>query len=92
MKFSDITANEGKAGTISGRPVAVYNDSGTPVVLENICPHAGCECEWNAADKTWDCPCHGSKFDAHGELLVGPSTKPLPPLKTELQHDEIRLA
>lgn len=91
MKFSDIAPNEGKTGLINGRPVAVYHDNGTPVVLENVCPHAGCENEWNAAEKTWDCPCHGSRFGAHGELLVGPATKPLPPLHATLQDDEIRL-
>lgn len=42
---------------------------------ERRCPHLGCKLEWNEEEQTWDCPCHGSRFDANGELLDNPSIK-----------------
>ncbi len=43
------------------------------------CPHLGCALKWNAAEHTWDCPCHGSRFDEHGRLLDNPSQRPMKP-------------
>lgn len=42
------------------------------------CPHMGCTLKWNPQEQSWDCPCHGSRFDAHGTLLDGPATGDLP--------------
>jgi glycine/D-amino acid oxidase-like deaminating enzyme/nitrite reductase/ring-hydroxylating ferredoxin subunit len=60
------------------RKVAVYKDeNGTEHRLSAICPHLGCIVQWNGVEKTWDCPCHGSRFGATGELLNGPAKNDL---------------
>ena len=54
--------------------VAVYRDEdGTLHERSAVCPHLGCVVQWNAAEKTWDCPCHGSRFDRHGTVINGPA-------------------
>ncbi len=48
-----------------------------------ICPHMKCIVHWNRNEKTWDCPCHGSRFDAMGHVLNGPSITDLAPIKRD---------
>ena len=60
--------------------IAVYKDEkGTTHECSAICPHLGCVVHWNGLEKSWDCPCHGSRFTALGELLSGPSNTGLAP-------------
>jgi glycine/D-amino acid oxidase-like deaminating enzyme/nitrite reductase/ring-hydroxylating ferredoxin subunit len=54
--------------------IAVYRDEGGAIHERSAtCPHLGCIVQWNAAEKTWDCPCHGSRFDRHGKVINGPA-------------------
>jgi glycine/D-amino acid oxidase-like deaminating enzyme/nitrite reductase/ring-hydroxylating ferredoxin subunit len=54
--------------------VAVYRDGrGAVHELSAVCPHLGCIVHWNGAEKTWDCPCHGSRFDPKGQVIAGPA-------------------
>ena len=60
------------------KKLAVYRDSvGTLHTCSATCPHLGCIVEWNRTEGTWDCPCHGSRFDAYGHVINGPANKDL---------------
>ncbi|MBE7003314.1 MAG: FAD-dependent oxidoreductase [Ruminococcaceae bacterium] len=61
-----------------GRQYGVYRDeNGALYAVSPVCPHRGCALEWNGADKTWDCPCHGSRFDYTGRRLFHPAAAAL---------------
>jgi Rieske Fe-S protein len=75
---NDVRVGEGKILKLEGQKVAAYRASGTRMVLLSpVCTHLGCIVRWNAADKTWDCPCHGSRFRSTGEVFSGPAEEPL---------------
>lgn len=58
--------------------MALYKDAdGTVSRRSAVCPHLGCLVEWNPNDRTFDCPCHGSQFDAFGRLINGPAVADL---------------
>jgi glycine/D-amino acid oxidase-like deaminating enzyme/nitrite reductase/ring-hydroxylating ferredoxin subunit len=70
-----LAPGEGAVIRVGLRHQAVYRDeSGNTHVLSARCPHLGCLVAWSEADKTWECPCHGSRFTAEGGLLQGPAT------------------
>ena len=57
-----------------GRSIAIYKDeNGTEHIVYNKCPHLKCSLVFNEIEKTWDCPCHGSRFDIDGKCIMGPS-------------------
>ena len=61
--------------------VAIYvDDAGSKHELSASCPHLGGVVAWNSAEKSWDCPCHGSRFDCHGKVITGPAVSDLKPL------------
>jgi Rieske Fe-S protein len=61
--------------------IAAYRDEdGTLHRRSAVCQHLGCVVAWNTAEKTWDCPCHGSRFDARGHVLQGPANRDLAPV------------
>lgn len=65
---------------VDGEPVAVYTDPGGQVTaLSAVCTHLGCTVGFNSADRSWDCPCHGSRFSTGGSVIQGPAAKDLAP-------------
>ena len=78
----DLKPGEGKLLQVDGRRVAAYRDpQGRLRQLNPLCTHMGCLVRWNPAESTWDCPCHGSRFQPSGEVLAGPAEKPLEPFE-----------
>lgn len=74
----DIKPGEGKIIEVDGQKAGAYRDEqGTLHVVDTTCTHLGCELSWNSAEKSWDCPCHGSRFSYDGDVFEGPAVKPL---------------
>ncbi|KAF3889350.1 MULTISPECIES: FAD-dependent oxidoreductase [Nostocales] len=74
----DVANGEGKIVTVNGKKVAAYRDEGGEIhAVSAVCPHLGCVVAWNSAEKSWDCPCHGSRFNSDGKILHGPTVKDL---------------
>lgn len=77
-----IKQGEGAVLRQGTRKLAVYRDESSALhVRSAICTHLGCVVAWNPAEKSWDCPCHASRFGVDGEVLHGPAGSPLPPEK-----------
>lgn len=76
--LDDLKRGEGRILKLDGEKVAAYRDSDGKVTLRSpVCTHLGCIVRWNNADKTWDCPCHGSRFYPDGRVFSGPAETPL---------------
>lgn len=79
----DIAPGEGKVVTLYGKRAGAYrDDAGVLYIVNTTCTHMGCELNWNSAEKTWDCPCHGSRFSFEGKIIEGPAVEPL-----TMEHD-----
>ncbi|MGH2739811.1 MAG: universal stress protein [Actinomycetota bacterium] len=76
--IEDLEPGTGGVVLSEGKKVAAYRDEGGKVVAVSArCTHAGCTVGWNAAEKTWDCPCHGSRYDLEGRVINGPAENDL---------------
>jgi glycine/D-amino acid oxidase-like deaminating enzyme/nitrite reductase/ring-hydroxylating ferredoxin subunit len=77
---SELAPGEGVITNVDGEMVACARDEdGTLHAVSPDCTHMGCRVAWNTAERTWDCPCHGSRFTMDGEVIQGPATQPLKP-------------
>jgi glycine/D-amino acid oxidase-like deaminating enzyme/nitrite reductase/ring-hydroxylating ferredoxin subunit len=73
-----VKPGQGKIIERNGTKVAACRDQAGAVTLRSaICTHMGCTVDWNTAERTWDCPCHGSRFKPTGEVISGPAEAPL---------------
>jgi 3-phenylpropionate/trans-cinnamate dioxygenase ferredoxin reductase subunit len=78
LSVQDIEPGHGAVVEMGGRKMAVFKDeSGAVVALSPRCTHMGCTVDWNDADRTWDCPCHGSRYSLDGQVIKGPATRGL---------------
>ena len=76
--IDDLAPGTGGLVDVDGKKLAAYKaEDGSVVGLSPRCTHLGCTVDWNASAKTWDCPCHGSRFSHEGEVVNGPAKTPL---------------
>ncbi len=74
----EVGIGEGKIIKVDGKKIAAYrDDKGSLHCVSPVCTHMKCDVAWNPAERTWDCPCHGSRFTTEGEVLNGPARHPL---------------
>jgi glycine/D-amino acid oxidase-like deaminating enzyme/nitrite reductase/ring-hydroxylating ferredoxin subunit len=84
-KLSDVPRGDGELIDIDGATMAVYCDESDQLhIVSPVCTHLKCIVQWNRAERSWDCPCHGSRFDYDGNVIEGPALHPLQ------RHDVIR--
>jgi glycine/D-amino acid oxidase-like deaminating enzyme/nitrite reductase/ring-hydroxylating ferredoxin subunit len=77
----EMPRGEGRVIRRKTHPVAVYrDDDGAIHEMTAVCPHLKCIVHWNTLEKSWDCPCHGSRFDAMGKVFTGPAVSSLAPV------------
>jgi Rieske Fe-S protein len=83
IEEADKLANDEGAILSKGlKKIALYRDtSGTLHSFTAVCPHLGCVVQWNADEKTFDCPCHGSRFSKEGIVINGPAVSDLDRIK-----------
>jgi glycine/D-amino acid oxidase-like deaminating enzyme/nitrite reductase/ring-hydroxylating ferredoxin subunit len=76
--FVELAPGEGRVVKYEGSSIALYkDDNGKLHAVNPACTHVKCTIAWNASEKTWDCPCHGSRFSFDGEVLTAPAQKEL---------------
>jgi len=73
-----LRPGQGKVVSLDGQRVAAHRDAQGVVSLRSaVCTHMACEVHWNQAETSWDCPCHGSRFNVDGSVIAGPAETPL---------------
>jgi len=79
-----LAPGEGGIVELGGKKVAACRDAdGTLHAVEPTCTHLGCTVAWNPAERSWDCPCHGSRFTPDGQVLNGPAVRDLEPVTVD---------
>ncbi len=82
--YQDLQPGEGRVISYKGKRTGAYKDENEKIyMVDTTCTHLGCELQWNSGEKTWDCPCHGSRFTFKGEVIEGPAIKPIEIINTE---------
>jgi glycine/D-amino acid oxidase-like deaminating enzyme/nitrite reductase/ring-hydroxylating ferredoxin subunit len=78
LKVEDLRTDQGAIVKHRGKRAGAYKDTtGVVHLVDTTCSHMGCEVNWNEAERTWDCPCHGSRFSYKGTVIEGPATEDL---------------
>ena len=89
-EFADIAPGEARLVKYEGQSIALYKDEqGKLYAVNPVCPHAKCVVDWNSTEKSWDCPCHGSRFSYNGAVLTGPARQGLEVIELSLNQDEV---
>jgi Rieske Fe-S protein len=83
-ELADIAPGQAKLVKYENKSLALYKDDGGQLhAISPVCPHAKCSVDWNSAERSWDCPCHGSRFTAEGDVLTGPARHGLEVIEIE---------
>lgn len=78
IPLSQLMPGHGAIVKVAGESLAAYLDpEGTLITVSPVCTHMKCKVHWNSVEKSWDCPCHGSRFAPDGTVIEGPATAPL---------------
>lgn len=84
----DIKFGDGAIVRAGVKKIAVYKSmEGKLHAFSAVCPHLGCYVRWNGDEKTFDCPCHGSRFSCTGEVINGPAVSPLEPVEMRIEEE-----
>jgi glycine/D-amino acid oxidase-like deaminating enzyme/nitrite reductase/ring-hydroxylating ferredoxin subunit len=83
-EIDGLSLDEGRVVTVDGHTVGAYRDpEGRLHAVGPTCTHLGCTVRWNRAERSWDCPCHGSRFTVDGAVIEGPAVHPLTPVQLD---------
>ena len=83
-----VAAGEGAIVSMHGERIAAYRDNANTLhTVSPVCTHLACYVSWNRAEKTWDCPCHGSRFTGEGQVIQGPAVRDLAPVNLKRLQD-----
>lgn len=78
ISYSELTNDSGGVVNYNGKKLGIYKDkTGKAFAVLPYCKHLGCELSWNNLEKTWDCPCHGSRYNYQGKIITEPTTENL---------------
>ncbi|MBO9571773.1 MAG: FAD-dependent oxidoreductase, partial [Chitinophagaceae bacterium] len=77
-ELADLAPGEGRLVSYEKQKIALYkDDNGKLYAVNPVCTHLKCDVKWNVAEKSWDCPCHGARYDINGKVLTGPADRDL---------------
>ena len=78
ISYTELENDSGGVVNYKGKKLGIYKDkNGKMHAVVPYCKHLGCELSWNNLEKTWDCPCHGSRYDYTGKIITEPTTETL---------------
>ncbi|RYF87263.1 MAG: FAD-dependent oxidoreductase, partial [Chitinophagaceae bacterium] len=83
-QLSSLAPGEGKMVSYEGEKIALFKDEeGSLHAVSPVCTHMKCEVKWNDAERSWDCPCHGARYNFDGKVLTGPASHDVAPISLE---------
>ncbi len=87
-ELAGLAPGEGDVVTYGHEKVALYkDDEGKLHAVSPVCKHLKCEVKWNSAERSWDCPCHGARYDCDGNVLTGPADHSLEMIALDMQYE-----